>query len=85
MDGEDGTGKHWRVDIDTLVLSFFVLMCHLQPFIAWIEEVMSDSTPVTVHSISYDEAEYHVPQKLLELFSISAQKLGLMGTSIIVR
>ena len=59
-------------------------MCLLQPFIAWIEEVMSDPT-VTVHSISYDEAEYHVPQKLLELFSISAQKLGLMGTSIIVR
>lgn len=54
------------------------------PFIAWIESVMSDPNPITVHSISYDEAEYHVPSTLLELFSVTAQKLGLMGTSIIV-
>jgi tripeptidyl-peptidase I len=54
------------------------------PFIAWIEEVMSDETPVTVHSISYAEAEYHVPPTLLRLFSVAAQKLGLMGTTLVV-
>ena len=54
------------------------------PFIAWIEAVVADPNPVTVHSISYDEPEYHVPASLKDAFAVAAQKLGLMGTSILV-
>lgn len=54
------------------------------PFIAWMEEVLADKNPVTVHSVSYDEPEYHVPATLKEFFSTSVQKLGLMGTTVVV-